>query len=120
MSGKSKVVCLINLALVESFVVYCTGNYVLLLCLLTLFIKGSTVLISLVQLLFCWMRRGYCIAFGLTSFFNSMQIAKRKIWELVQPHLKTDDACVAALGTHTMRASTGVVVSPSLKDADIS
>lgn len=48
------------------------------------------------------------------------QVAKKKIWELVQPHLKTDGACVAALGTHCMRASTGVVVSPSLKDANIS
>lgn len=48
------------------------------------------------------------------------QVAKKKIWELVQPHLKTDGACVAALGTHCMRASRGVVVSPSLKDANIS
>ncbi|XP_049415363.1 uncharacterized protein LOC125878205 [Solanum stenotomum] len=48
------------------------------------------------------------------------QVAKKKIWELVQPRLKTDGASVAALGTHCMRASTGVVVSPSLKDANIS
>ncbi|XP_060179109.1 uncharacterized protein LOC132609246 [Lycium barbarum] len=48
------------------------------------------------------------------------QVAKKKIWELVQPHLKTDGACVAALGTHCMRSSMGVVVSPSLKDANIS
>lgn len=48
------------------------------------------------------------------------QVAKKKIWELVQPHLKTDGACIAALATHCMRASTGVVVSPSLKDANIS
>ncbi|KAM3270231.1 aminoacyl tRNA synthase complex-interacting multifunctional protein 1 [Capsicum chacoense] len=57
---------------------------------------------------------------NLPNVATPNQIAKRKIWELVQPHLKTDDACVAALGTHTMRASTGVVVSPSLKDANIS
>lgn len=48
------------------------------------------------------------------------QVAKKKIWELVQPHLKTDGACVAALGTHYMRATTGVVVSPSLKGANVS
>ncbi|XP_016492317.1 uncharacterized protein LOC107811838 [Nicotiana tabacum] len=48
------------------------------------------------------------------------QVAKKKIWELVQPHLKTDGACVAALGIHSMRTSTGVVVSGSLKDATIS
>ncbi|OIS97766.1 PREDICTED: aminoacyl tRNA synthase complex-interacting multifunctional protein 1 [Nicotiana attenuata] len=48
------------------------------------------------------------------------QVAKKKIWELVQPHLKTDGACAATLGMHSMRTSTGVVVSGSLKDATIS
>ncbi|KAM7524408.1 hypothetical protein LguiA_014310 [Lonicera macranthoides] len=49
------------------------------------------------------------------------QVQKKKIWELVQPHLKTDASCVAALGgVHIMRTSAGVVVSPSLKDANIS
>lgn len=54
------------------------------------------------------------------TFFNCIQVAKKKIWELVQPHLKTDGTCVAALGMHSMRTSTGVVVSRSLKDARIS
>ncbi|CAN4077004.1 unnamed protein product [Withania somnifera] len=57
---------------------------------------------------------------NLSDVATPNQVAKKKIWELVQPHLKTDGACVAALGTHCMRASTGVVVSPSLKDANIS
>lgn len=50
-----------------------------------------------------------------------MQVQKKKIWESVQPHLKTDASCVAALGgMHVMRTLSGVVVSPSLKDANIS
>ncbi|KAJ8533594.1 hypothetical protein K7X08_006918 [Anisodus acutangulus] len=57
---------------------------------------------------------------NLPDVASPNQVAKKKIWELVQPHLKTDGACVAALATHCMRASTGVVVSPSLKDANIS
>ncbi|KAL3506993.1 hypothetical protein ACH5RR_032375 [Cinchona calisaya] len=48
------------------------------------------------------------------------QIQKKKIWELVQPHLRTDDSCIAALGMHTMRTTEGVVVCRSLKNAIIS
>ncbi|KAA8532199.1 hypothetical protein F0562_006659 [Nyssa sinensis] len=48
------------------------------------------------------------------------QIQKKKIWELVQPHLKTDASCVAALGIHLMRTSAGVVICRSLKNANIS
>ncbi|KAE8022768.1 hypothetical protein FH972_008543 [Carpinus fangiana] len=48
------------------------------------------------------------------------QIQKKKIWELVQPHLKTDASCTAMLGVHVMRTSAGVVVSTSLKNANIS
>ncbi|KAK6161616.1 hypothetical protein DH2020_004997 [Rehmannia glutinosa] len=49
-----------------------------------------------------------------------MQVQKKKIWELVQPHLKTDESCVATLGMHRMRTSAGVVISESLKNANIS
>ncbi|KAK6161630.1 hypothetical protein DH2020_005011 [Rehmannia glutinosa] len=49
-----------------------------------------------------------------------MQVQKKKIWELVQPHLKTDESCVATLGMHHMRTSAGVVISDSLKNANIS
>nr|POE62729.1 aminoacyl trna synthase complex-interacting multifunctional protein 1 [Quercus suber] len=35
------------------------------------------------------------------------QIQKKKIWELVQPHLKTDASCTAMLGLHVMRTSAG-------------
>ncbi|CAM8972441.1 unnamed protein product [Rhodiola kirilowii] len=48
------------------------------------------------------------------------QIQKKKIWEQVQPHLKTDESCVAMLGEHRMRTSNGVVVCSSLKNANIS
>ncbi|GMN36101.1 hypothetical protein TIFTF001_005743 [Ficus carica] len=49
------------------------------------------------------------------------QIQKKKMWELVQPHLKTDDSCVAMLlGEHAMRTSAGVVFSTCLKNAVIS
>ncbi|EPS71746.1 hypothetical protein M569_03015 [Genlisea aurea] len=52
---------------------------------------------------------------------NQASVQKKKIWELVQPHLRTDESCVAALdATHTMRTSSGVVVSESLKNANIS
>ncbi|KAF5197684.1 aminoacyl tRNA synthase complex-interacting multifunctional protein, partial [Thalictrum thalictroides] len=47
------------------------------------------------------------------------QIQKKKIWELVQPHLKTDSSCVAALGSHLMRTSAGLVVSKTLQNATI-
>ncbi|KAF3451110.1 hypothetical protein FNV43_RR07199 [Rhamnella rubrinervis] len=48
------------------------------------------------------------------------QIQKKKIWEFVQPHLKTDDCCIAMLGEHVMRTSAGVVLCTSLKNASIS
>ncbi|XXG47268.1 hypothetical protein AAC387_Pa02g1940 [Persea americana] len=48
------------------------------------------------------------------------QVQKKKIWESVQPHLKTSDSCVATLGIHPMRTSAGVVVCKSLKNANIS
>lgn len=48
------------------------------------------------------------------------QIQKKKIWELVQPHLKTDTSCVAALGGHVMRTSAGVVSCRSLRNANVS
>ncbi|KAL5578627.1 hypothetical protein UlMin_011069 [Ulmus minor] len=50
------------------------------------------------------------------------QIQKKKIWELVKPHLKTDESCIAMLGDHqyVMRTSAGLVRSPSLKNAAIS
>ncbi|XP_058092729.1 uncharacterized protein LOC131239181 isoform X1 [Magnolia sinica] len=48
------------------------------------------------------------------------QVQKKKIWESIQPHLKTTDSCVAVLGGHPMRTSAGVVVCRSLKNANIS
>lgn len=48
------------------------------------------------------------------------QIQKKKIWESVQPHLKTDGSCTAMLGEHVMRTSAGSVVCQSLQNANIS
>ncbi|KAF8041423.1 hypothetical protein BT93_A0116 [Corymbia citriodora subsp. variegata] len=48
------------------------------------------------------------------------QVQKKKIWESVQPHLKTDASCNAMLGDNFMRTSLGVVVCKSLKNANIS
>ncbi|OWM84810.1 hypothetical protein CDL15_Pgr027597 [Punica granatum] len=49
------------------------------------------------------------------------QVQKKKIWEMVQPHLKTDESRNAILlGQHLMRTSVGAVTSPSLKNANIS
>ncbi|KAE9620183.1 hypothetical protein Lal_00019711 [Lupinus albus] len=48
------------------------------------------------------------------------QLQKKKVWELVQPHLKTDASCVAILGEHVMRTSAGSVACQSLHNANIS
>ncbi|KAK7263903.1 hypothetical protein RJT34_31502 [Clitoria ternatea] len=48
------------------------------------------------------------------------QIQKKKTWELVQPHLKTDASCIAMLGMHVMRTSVGSVACQSLQNANIS
>nr|AFK39334.1 unknown [Lotus japonicus] len=49
------------------------------------------------------------------------QTQKKKIWELVQPHLKTDASCTALLGgVHVMRTSLGSVACQSLQNANIS
>lgn len=48
------------------------------------------------------------------------QIQKKKVWEAVQPHLKTDVSCIAMLDEHYMRTSAGPVISKSLKNANIS
>ncbi|XP_062090161.1 uncharacterized protein LOC133796595 [Humulus lupulus] len=48
------------------------------------------------------------------------QIQKKKIWELVQPHLKTNDCCIVMLGDHVMQTSAGAVLCRSLKNANVS
>ncbi|XP_078166971.1 nucleic acid-binding, OB-fold-like protein [Carex rostrata] len=48
------------------------------------------------------------------------QVQKKKIWESVQPHLKTTEACVAVLDTLPMRTSAGEITCKSLKNARIS
>ncbi|KAK9664920.1 hypothetical protein RND81_14G077300 [Saponaria officinalis] len=51
---------------------------------------------------------------------SANQIQKKKVWELVQPHLKTDAGRVAMLDGHYMMTSAGPVVSTSLTNANIS
>ncbi|XP_074292115.1 uncharacterized protein LOC141618969 [Silene latifolia] len=51
---------------------------------------------------------------------SANQIQKKKVWELVQPHLKTDAACVAVLDGRFMMTSAGPVASSSLLNANIS
>ncbi|OMO66658.1 hypothetical protein CCACVL1_21031 [Corchorus capsularis] len=48
------------------------------------------------------------------------QVQKKKIWESVQPHIKTDASCTVTIGEHFMRTSAGVVVCKSLKNANVS
>ncbi|KAK3145117.1 hypothetical protein QOZ80_4AG0323390 [Eleusine coracana subsp. coracana] len=48
------------------------------------------------------------------------QVQKKKIWESVQPHLRTTDNCIAVLGEHPMRTSTGLVFCKSLQGARVS
>ncbi|KAI3470253.1 hypothetical protein Pfo_026916 [Paulownia fortunei] len=57
---------------------------------------------------------------NLPDVASPNQVQKKKIWELVQPHLRTDDSCVATLGMHHMRTSAGVIICESLKNANIS
>ncbi|XP_052171910.1 uncharacterized protein LOC127787882 [Diospyros lotus] len=57
---------------------------------------------------------------NLPAVATPNQIQKKKIWELVQPHLMTDSNCVASLGECFMRTSGGLVVCRSLKNANIS
>ncbi|CAL5028327.1 unnamed protein product [Urochloa decumbens] len=48
------------------------------------------------------------------------QIQKKKIWESVQPHLKTTDNCIAVLIEHPMWTSAGPVFCKSLQGARVS
>ncbi|XP_075511911.1 uncharacterized protein LOC142547477 [Primulina tabacum] len=57
---------------------------------------------------------------SLPDIATPNQVHKKKIWELVQPHLRTDDSCIAMLGLDHMRTSAGVIISESLRNAKIS
>nr|ACF87412.1 unknown [Zea mays] len=48
------------------------------------------------------------------------QVQKKKIWEAVQPHLRTTDNCIAVLGDKQMRTSAGLVFCKSLQGARVS
>ncbi|KAJ4896231.1 hypothetical protein Rs2_23025 [Raphanus sativus] len=48
------------------------------------------------------------------------KVQKKKMWEAVQPLLKTDDSGVSMLKEHLMRSSSGLVTSNTLKNANIS
>eukprot|EP00475_Leptophrys_vorax_P041559 TRINITY_DN78339_c0_g1_i1.p2 TRINITY_DN78339_c0_g1~~TRINITY_DN78339_c0_g1_i1.p2 ORF type:complete len:262 (+),score=12.64 TRINITY_DN78339_c0_g1_i1:79-864(+) len=47
------------------------------------------------------------------------QLQKKKVWEAVQPELKTTDECVATLHNKPMRVASGVVTCKSLARANI-
>ncbi|MCO5591296.1 hypothetical protein L7F22_045277 [Adiantum nelumboides] len=47
------------------------------------------------------------------------QLQKKKIWESVQPELKTSEECVAMFQGKPMRTTTGLVTSKSLKGANV-
>jgi len=48
------------------------------------------------------------------------RVQKKKLWEGVQPELKTTDDLVATYKGIPMMTSAGAVVTPSLKGANIS
>ncbi|KAG7561498.1 tRNA-binding domain [Arabidopsis thaliana x Arabidopsis arenosa] len=48
------------------------------------------------------------------------KVQKKKMWESVQPLLKTDASGVSTLKEHLMRTSSGLVSSKSLRNANIS
>lgn len=48
------------------------------------------------------------------------QVQKKKIWEAVQPHLRTNGNCIAVLGEHKMHTSAGLVFCKSLQGARVS
>ncbi|KAL6851526.1 hypothetical protein ACP4OV_020459 [Aristida adscensionis] len=56
----------------------------------------------------------------LSEAASPNQVQKKKIWESVQPHLRTTDNCVAVLGEHPMRTSAGTVFCKSLRGARVS
>lgn len=48
------------------------------------------------------------------------QVQKKKIWESIQPLLKTTEGCAAVFQDKPMRASTGIVICASLKGGNVS
>ncbi|KAG0546632.1 hypothetical protein BDA96_01G011200 [Sorghum bicolor] len=48
------------------------------------------------------------------------QVQKKKIWEAVQPHLRTTDNCTVVLGDKQMRTSAGPIFCKSLQGARVS
>lgn len=47
------------------------------------------------------------------------QLQKKKIWEGIQPELKTSEECVVVFQGKPMRTSSGVVTCQSLKGANV-
>lgn len=48
------------------------------------------------------------------------QVQKKKIWESIQPLLKTNAECAAIFQDKPMRVSTGIVTCASLKGGNVS
>lgn len=49
-----------------------------------------------------------------------VQIQKKKIWEGIQPLLKTTEECAAIFQDKPMRVSTGIVTCATLKSGNVS
>jgi methionine--tRNA ligase beta chain len=48
------------------------------------------------------------------------QVQKKKIWESIQPLLKTTEECAAVFQDKAMRASAGIITCASLKGGNVS
>ncbi|KAH9544448.1 hypothetical protein CY35_13G120400 [Sphagnum magellanicum] len=62
------------------------------------------------------------ICSGLVKYVpeEELQVQKKKIWETIQPLLKTTDECTAVFQDRPMRVSAGIVTCKSLKGANVS
>lgn len=49
-----------------------------------------------------------------------IQVQKKKIWESIQPLLKTTEECAAVFQDKAMRASAGIITCASLKGGNVS
>lgn len=60
------------------------------------------------------------VTFVQVFYLCCLQVQKKKMWESVQPLLKTDASGVSMLKEHLMRTSSGLVTSKTLGNANIS
>jgi hypothetical protein len=56
----------------------------------------------------------------ILSLFSTTQVQKKKLWEAVQPDLKTDEQGIASFKGMVMLTSAGAIKAPTLTSANIS